>query len=188
MIQHPVLDAQAKGLLTKGVLPNLKDKEGRTGAHFAAARGEIETLQFLYSKGVDLDAEDNTGRTPLHYAALRDHESTVTFLSEKGAWIDACDATDCSPLHLAARGGSAATASRLLKLGAKHHIVNKWELTALGTLTFASGFPQAVAMTRRPVTLHSSSLVSVLIDSRQWRPCTYGTHEMLIPRVWYHWR
>lgn len=125
---------QVKGFLAKGVSPGVKDKEGRTGAHFAAARGEIETLQFLYSKGVDADAEDNTGRTPIHYAALRDHESTIVFLAEKGGWIDACDATDCSPLHLAARGGAPASASRLLKLGAKPHLQNKWELTALGTV------------------------------------------------------
>jgi ankyrin repeat protein len=123
---------QAEGFLGRGVTPGVKDKEGRTGAHFAAAHGELEMLQFLYSKGVDVDAEDSIGRSPLHYAALRDHESVIVFLASKGAWVDSCDATDCSPLHLAARCGAAAAAARLLKMGAKSHIQNQWNLTALG--------------------------------------------------------
>lgn len=123
---------QAEGFIEKGVTPGIKDKEGRTGAHFAASRGELELLQFLHSKGVDVDGEDSTGRSPLHYAALRDHESTVVFLASKGAWVDSCDATDSSPLHLAARGGAPAAAARLLKLGAKSYIRNQWNLTALG--------------------------------------------------------
>lgn len=123
---------QAEGFLEKGVTPGVQDKEWRTGAHFAASRGELEMLQFLHSKGVDVDAEDSTGRSPLHYAALRDHESTVVFLASKGAWVDACDATDCSPLHLAARNNAAAAAARLLHLGAKSHIRNQWHLTAIG--------------------------------------------------------
>lgn len=132
-----VCKLQAEGFLEKGVTPGIKDKEGRTGAHFSASRGELEMLQFLHSKGVDIDAEDKTGRSPLHFAALRDHESAVVFLASKAAWVDSCDATDCSPLHLAARGGSAATAARLLKLGARSHIKNQWNLTALGMITYS---------------------------------------------------
>lgn len=139
---------QAEGFLEQGVAPGAKDKEWRTGAHFAASRGELEMLRFLYSKGVDIDAEDSTGRSPLHYAALRDHESTVVFLASKGAWVDACDATDSSPLHLAARNNSAATAARLLKLGAKSHITNQWQLAAIGTAHRFAAMPPLVYFLR----------------------------------------
>lgn len=123
---------QVRDLLATGVHPGTLDADKRGGAHFAAARGELEVLQLLHSKGVDVDAEDALGRAPLHYAALHDHEHVISFLAAKSAWLDACDGTDCTALHLAARGGSAAAAGRLVKLGAKANLRNQWDLTALG--------------------------------------------------------
>lgn len=123
---------QVNHLLASGVQPNVVDKDKRGGAHFAAAKGELEILQLLHSKGVDVDAEDAIGRSPMHYAALHDHESVVSFLMTKSAWLDACDATDCTALHLAARGGAATAANRLITLGAKTSLRNRWDLTALG--------------------------------------------------------
>lgn len=123
---------QVSHLLATGVLPNVRDKDKRGGAHFAAAKGELEILQLLHSKGVDVDAEDAIGRTPAHYAALHDHDSVISFLATKSAWLDACDATDCTALHLAARGGAAAAAKRLIALGANTSLCNRWHLTAFG--------------------------------------------------------
>lgn len=125
---------QANDLIAAGVQPNVVDADKRGGAHFAAARGELEVLKLLHSKGVDIDAEDTLGRAPLHYAALHNHESVIVFLEAKSAWIDACDATDCSALHLAARSGSDNAAVRLVMLGASAQLRNQWDLTALGVL------------------------------------------------------
>lgn len=125
---------QVNDLLGDSVQPYVMDKDKRNGAHFAAAKGELEVLQLLHSKGVDMDAEDVLGRTPIHYAALHDHESIVSFLVLKSAWLDACDGTDCTALHLAARGGAAAAARRLVKLGAKINLRNQWDLTPFGEI------------------------------------------------------
>lgn len=125
---------QVNDLLGDSVQPDVMDKDKRNGAHFAAAKGELEVLQLLHSKGVDMDAEDVLGRTPIHYAALHNHVSIVSFLVLKSAWLDACDGTDCTALHLAARGGAAAAACRLVTLGAKINLRNQWDLTPFGEI------------------------------------------------------
>jgi ankyrin repeat protein len=56
-------------LLAQGAEPGTKDKRLLTPAHYAAAHGALDVIQYLATKGVDLDAEDERARTPLHYAA-----------------------------------------------------------------------------------------------------------------------
>lgn len=131
---YSIVLLQAKVFLAKGVSPSATDREGRTGAHLAASRGDLATLRLLHSAGASLIAEDNTGRTPLHNAAMRDRTSAITYLVHKGAWVDVFDAAGCSPLHLAARAGAAGSASRLLDLGSSAQMSSKWQLTALGEL------------------------------------------------------
>lgn len=133
-LSSAIARVQAKRFLAQGVLPSATDKEGRSGAHLAASRGDLATMRLLHSVGASLVAADNIGRTPLHNAAMRDRTSAITYLVHKGAWVDVVDAAGCSPLHLAARAGAAGAASRLLDLGAAAHMCNKWQLTALGTL------------------------------------------------------
>lgn len=67
---RPMPPPQAVELLAQGAEPGFRDKKGLTPAHFAAAHGHLDLLQYLATKGVDLDAEDLRARTPLHYAAL----------------------------------------------------------------------------------------------------------------------
>ncbi len=50
--------AEAQTLLDMGAQPGTADKGGMTSAHFAAAHGKHDMLDFLWSKGVELDGED----------------------------------------------------------------------------------------------------------------------------------
>ncbi len=118
--------------MSRGAQPSARDKSGRTPAHYAAAHGHEEVLQYLSAKGAELDAEDPAGRAPLHHAALaggragvaasaQDNGSPIDagspaetgvagtalgalgFLARCSAWVDAPDGDDNTPLHLAAR-------------------------------------------------------------------------------------
>jgi ankyrin repeat protein len=40
-------------------------------AHFAAAHGHLDVLQYLATKGADVEAEDPQARMPLHHAGAR---------------------------------------------------------------------------------------------------------------------
>jgi ankyrin repeat protein len=131
---------QIKQCLAKGASPSVTDKEGRTGAHFAASRGDLATLRLLHNSGASLVTADHSGRTPLHNAASRDRTSAITYLVHTGAKVNVCDAAGCSPLHLAARSGSVGATCRLLDLGATAHMSNKCQLTALGANPIVNSF------------------------------------------------
>jgi ankyrin repeat protein len=123
---------QVEGLIADGVQPSTLDTGGRSGAHFAASRGELQVLELLHSKGVDIDAEDERGRTPLHYAALGNHEACVKFLADRGCWLDATDADDCTPMHCAAMHGAEDAVIRLIKARATADLRNRWGLAPAG--------------------------------------------------------
>ncbi|KAF6252529.1 ankyrin repeat-containing domain protein [Scenedesmus sp. NREL 46B-D3] len=62
--------ADAVELIARGAEPQVRDKQGFTPAHYAAAHGHLDLLQFLATKGADMEAEDPQARMPLHHAVL----------------------------------------------------------------------------------------------------------------------
>jgi len=81
----------------------MRDKKGLAPAHYAAAQGHLDVLQYLATKGADLEVEDPHARTPLHYAALGSNVEVLRFLIRRSTWLDNADDADDTALHLAAR-------------------------------------------------------------------------------------
>jgi ankyrin repeat protein len=85
---------------------NVRNANGYTGLHLAAARGAVPILQALIVSGADVnasaDGEQGMGRTPLDSALFEDHVDAVKLLLAGGAKLDAADQTGWQPLHYAA--------------------------------------------------------------------------------------
>jgi hypothetical protein len=84
-----LLDAAKSGtgpgsLLEKGTSPKVRDAQGRTPLHLAAANGHQAAAGELLRFGADVNALDNFGKTPLDLATAAGHTATAKFLEEKG--------------------------------------------------------------------------------------------------------
>jgi ankyrin repeat protein len=85
---------------------NVRNVNGYTGLHLAAARGAMPILQALIVSGADVnataDGEQGMGRTPLDSALFEDQVDAVKLLIAGGAKLDAADQTGWQALHYAA--------------------------------------------------------------------------------------
>ena len=73
-----------------GVDPNLRDKDGFTAVHHAAARGDTETVLYLVSKGADVTLISRRGQTTADMAnspeqRAQPHPVTVALLEKLGS-------------------------------------------------------------------------------------------------------
>ena len=112
------------GFLKSREIVNTRDPEtGRTLAHLAAMRGDMDMVSMLVSKGARLNMVDSEGRTALHDAAsLGDREMVELLLSEDDAKlidIKAKSKTQQTPLHLAIKAGHVEVVISLLEAGAR---------------------------------------------------------------------
>jgi hypothetical protein len=64
-----------------------RDRYGMTPLHYAAMRGDNETIKDLIEKGAEIDARDNYGWTPLHWAVFKQDEIICRSLVQNGASI-----------------------------------------------------------------------------------------------------
>ena len=69
---------------------NLRDHEGNTAIHHAAARGDLEMIEYLVSKGADVKAVNREGQTTVDMAngpvqRVQPWPETVKFLESRGA-------------------------------------------------------------------------------------------------------
>lgn len=99
-----------KYLLHKGARPDTADSLGRTAAHWAAIRSNLDELKLLVKFGADVSVNDNFGRTPLHFAATRDAEDIVRYILERSpngsdspSNVEAADMDGWTPLMWACR-------------------------------------------------------------------------------------
>lgn len=121
---------------------NVRNGDGWTPLHQAAAYGQLEATKVLLERGARVDAANYLGLTPLDYAACYGHEEVALLLSECGArhtlhtaaalgvlWALArllqqgddfvrLDYFGYAPLHWAARHGRYEAAQLLLQHGA----------------------------------------------------------------------
>jgi hypothetical protein len=70
--------------------PNVRDHEGNTALHDAAARGDNETIEFLVSKGADVKALNRAGETTVDMAnspvsRIEPYPATIALLEKLGA-------------------------------------------------------------------------------------------------------
>eukprot|EP00928_Gymnodinium_smaydae_P054665 TRINITY_DN38397_c0_g1_i1.p1 TRINITY_DN38397_c0_g1~~TRINITY_DN38397_c0_g1_i1.p1 ORF type:complete len:663 (-),score=42.60 TRINITY_DN38397_c0_g1_i1:209-2197(-) len=61
-----------------------RDHNGFSAAHWAAFRGDLDSLEVLMELGADLRALDDRGMNTLHMAVYASHPSVVDFLLQKG--------------------------------------------------------------------------------------------------------
>lgn len=70
-------------LLDAGANPNLERHDGQRALHFAAKRGDAESVKLLLAHGADIDAVAYGKDTALAYAELYKHDDVVKQLREK---------------------------------------------------------------------------------------------------------
>jgi len=121
---------------------NVRNGDGWTPLHHAAAYGQVAVARVLLDRGAQLEPRNYLGLTPLDYAACYGQESVATLLVEHGAhhtlhsataldvlWalrrllagpaqLDRLDYFGYTPLHWAARHGRCQAAEMLLSHGA----------------------------------------------------------------------
>ena len=69
-----------KSLLVKGIDLNFVDYDGRSAAHLAASKGNLEVIMFLYDNGADLRLKDRWGNTPMDDSLREGHNDVYQYL------------------------------------------------------------------------------------------------------------
>ncbi len=90
-------------------------KGGKTALHWAAQRGQADSIEALLELGADKEARTDEGFTPLHVAAANGRSAIVSMLLSAGADVHATAPDQVTLLHLAAREGDAATVGVVVK-------------------------------------------------------------------------
>lgn len=86
-------------------LVNLKDNDGATPLHHAAAKGQLAVVKLLIDNKADVNAQKNDGVTPLHVAAALGYKDIVVALLDAKADACAVDKKGRTPLSIAKAGG-----------------------------------------------------------------------------------
>ncbi len=117
-------------LLRCGATPTLRDRDGATALHHAAAGRSLAVFHRLLAAGCRLDEETTAGWTPLEYAASRDAFSIVEDLIGRGVDLDHRTRDGKTPLMLASGIGAYLVRSLLEKHGADTTLVDAEGKTA----------------------------------------------------------
>lgn len=97
-------------------------KLGRTRLMYAAQKGDLPRVRWLFKRGAVLDLADHEGRTALHFASGQNRLKMVRTLLRAGAMVDGdlgYDYTESTPLYAASAGGHADVVRQLLRYRAK---------------------------------------------------------------------
>lgn len=113
---NPLLNAAMQG--HNELVKLLLDCGARTGFHFAALSGDIETVKKCINEEVSIHSTRNRGMTPLHFAALGNQIDVAALLLESGADINIYTTEGETPLRQAIRGNSCDTIDFLARHGA----------------------------------------------------------------------
>lgn len=101
--------------------------------HWAASRGDLETVKRLLVNQVNLNGFDEIGYTALHYAVKGEHIEVAKYLLDSGAEVNAHDESQIgdTPLASVAQTCSLAMAQLLIAHRADPTIPGWMQLTAL---------------------------------------------------------
>lgn len=112
--------------------PNMRDRDGLTALHRAAAAGDLALCQRLLQAGADINArsgrliadEEGSGEehwelgdTPLILAAQHGHADIVAHLLERRADVTLSNAVRWGPLHAAVVGGDERSVDLIIRAG-----------------------------------------------------------------------
>jgi ankyrin repeat protein len=84
---------------------NAIDAEGRNAAWYAAQKGDVSLLGWLFDQGAKFDLADKQGVTPIHIAALSRQVTSLKFILSKIELVDVPAERGTTPLMLAAYSG-----------------------------------------------------------------------------------
>ena len=91
---------------------------GAQPLHFAAADGNVESVNLLLDRGAKINAATQDGWTALHFACLRGDEGLVQLLLDRGADVSMTTAAGVSALSIAMSEGDREIVELLLDRGA----------------------------------------------------------------------
>ena len=86
------------------MIASLRDCDGATAAHLAAAEGHVPALSLLLERGASTDALDNYSDSPLHAAAHEGHLAAAWLLVARGADVVALNRFGVTPARRATQG------------------------------------------------------------------------------------
>ncbi|KAH7643738.1 uncharacterized protein LOC124494328 [Dermatophagoides farinae] len=118
-------------LISAGADVNMKDKQGRTVAHWASFKGYHQILDRVLKAGVKADERDQDGKTALHLSAEYGFEKTLKTLIEHNCDIFITDTKGRTALMIAAALGYLEVVSILIEHGANPNCKDKNGNTAL---------------------------------------------------------
>ena len=110
-VQNRIIDL----LISYGADSSLQDGKARTGLHYAAMSGNIETVRKFIDLGSDVNIQDNDGVSVLHYAAGSCNIDLVRLVINRGAEIRSIDKYGRSAVHHLAAGDETGFALKDLK-------------------------------------------------------------------------
>ncbi len=96
--------SEFKRFFTKADM-NAVDTEGRSAAWYAAQKGDVSLLGWLFDQGAKFELPDKQGITPIHIAALSKQLTSLKFILSKIELADVPAARGTTPLMLAAYAG-----------------------------------------------------------------------------------
>ncbi len=130
----------ARRLLEAGADPEVRNTEGWTANHEAAAGGRRDLLEILTAAGAELEVSDRAGRRLLHVAAgspgvrtPAEHRriEVIDFLLDRGLRVDAGDHAGATALVVAASHARPRVVRHLLARGADANLRDAGGDTAL---------------------------------------------------------
>lgn len=80
------------------LMKNFKLNQSIADMCWAAARGDLESIQKMVAYGYQVNRSDYDGRTPLHLAASEGHQEVVKYLHKQGGNIAAKDRWGSTPI------------------------------------------------------------------------------------------
>ncbi|XP_061382460.1 transient receptor potential cation channel subfamily A member 1 isoform X1 [Danaus plexippus] len=87
--------------LTEPSRISIRDSNGRTAAHQAAAKNHTNILHSINKYGGALDIADNAGNTPLHLAVENESLDAIDFLLQQNVDTSSLNEKRQAPIHLA---------------------------------------------------------------------------------------
>jgi Ankyrin repeats (3 copies)/Ankyrin repeat len=129
---------EAKTRQVLALMPNvvfIRDSEGNTPLHAAAACNACQIASVLLEHGADINARRNNGAAPLHMATHAGQIDMVRFLLNRGGDPNAKAEKKLTPLHMAAAGGKNEVVLQLIEHGADKRVTDDWGKTPLSWAT-----------------------------------------------------
>lgn len=113
-------------LVDYGTSVDIRNGEGQTPLHIAAAEGDEVLVKYFYGVRASASVTDNQDRTPMHLAAENGHANIIELLADKFKASILERTKDGSTLmHIASLNGHADCAMMLFKKGVYLHMPNK---------------------------------------------------------------